>query len=82
MIHLKCTVVHYGNLHANSIKKPLSNYRPSNKLFRFFQFLIYVSSSEGYVKIFMEKLSILNTYFQNSCSKNVVYYRILVFQNL
>ena len=82
MIHLKCTVVRYGNLHLNSINKLLSNYKPSSKLFRFFQFLIYVSSNEGYVKNFNEKLSILNTNFQNSCSKNVAYYRILMFQTL
>ena len=71
MIHLKCTDVHYANLNSSSINKPYC------KLFRFFQFLIYVYFSE----IFVKKLSFLNINFQTSFQE-VVYYRILGCQTL
>ena len=68
MIHLKCTVVNYANLNSSSINKPFLNMlfnRPSNMLFRFFQFLIYVYFNEAFVKKFMKQLSFFNTNFQN-----------------
>ena len=72
-IHLKSTAVHHAMLILN---KPFLNYRPSNMLFCFFLFLIYVCFNENFVKNFMKKLSIFNTNFQNSC-QDVVDYRIL-----
>ena len=57
MIRLKCTVVHYANVNSNSVNKPFLNYGPSNMLFRFFQFLIYVYFNEAFVKNFMKKIS-------------------------
>ena len=57
MMHLKCTVVNYANLNSSSINKPFLNMlfnRPSNMLFRFFQFLIYVYFNEAFVKKFMK----------------------------
>ena len=68
MIHLKCTVVNYANLNSSSINKPFLNMlfnRPSNMLFRFFQFLIYVYFNEAFVNKFMKQLSFFNTNFQN-----------------
>ena len=54
MIHLKCRVVHYGNLNSSSINKPI--YGSLNMLFRFFQFLIHVYFNEAFVKSSMKKL--------------------------
>ena len=45
MIHLKYPVVRYANLNSSSIKKPFLNYRPSNMLFRSFDYLFVLLST-------------------------------------
>ena len=55
MIHLKYSVVHYTNLNSSSINKSFLNCGPSNVLFRFFRFLIYIYLKEAFIKNFMKK---------------------------
>ena len=76
LILLKCIVVGYSNENESFTGRLFSNYGLLNKLFHFFQYLIYSVFHDTFVKRFIKKLSFLSSNFKNQF-KDVVYYRIL-----
>ena len=76
LVLLKCIVVGYSNGYESFTGRPFSNYRLLNKLFHFFQYLIYSVFHDTFVKSFIEKLSFLSSNSKNQF-QDVVCYRKL-----
>ena len=76
LILLKCIVVGYSNGNESFTGRLFSNYGLLNKLFHFFQYLIYSVFHDTFVIRFIRKLSFLSSNFKNQF-QDVVYYRKL-----
>ena len=76
LILLKCFVVGYSNGNESFTGRLFSNYGLLNKLFHFFQYLIYSVFHDTFVIRFIRKLSFLSSNFKNQF-QDVVYYRKL-----
>ena len=73
LILLKCIVLGYSNENESFTGRLFSNYGLLNKLFHFFQYLIYSVFHDTFVKRFIKKLSFLSSNFKNQF-QDVIYY--------